>query len=143
MHSHICDREQKIFGKDIHNKYTVLSIDSDNTPESRSNTVSLMKAEGQMNSCRNILAVTENYICYSVRKNLLRVINTVSTEKTLLRGKFVTSWEAFVAYASTNLFTYFMIRFHVNRSCKFNHWFEVCIENLFRLFQSAAVHSWQ
>lgn len=82
-----CYREQKIFGKDILDKNTVLSIDSsDDAPESRSNTVSLMKAEGQMNSCRNILAVTENYICYSVRKNLLRIINTVSTEKILLRG---------------------------------------------------------
>lgn len=33
-----------------------------------------------------MLAVSDSYICYSVRKTLLRIIHTVSSEKLLLRG---------------------------------------------------------
>lgn len=56
------------------------------TPESKCNTVSLLKAETQSLQSRNLLAVTVPYICYTVRKTLLRVIHTVSSQKALLRG---------------------------------------------------------
>jgi len=47
-----------------------------------------MKIEEIDAYCRNILAVSDKYICYSVtsKRNLLRVIDTFSGEKTLLRG---------------------------------------------------------
>lgn len=57
-------------------------------PESKSNNVSFMKVEDLSRDCRNILAVSDSYICYSVtqKKNLLRVIDTQLGEKVILRG---------------------------------------------------------
>ena len=47
-----------------------------------------MKVEDLPVDCRNILAASPSYICYSVtqRKNLLRVIDTQQGEKVILRG---------------------------------------------------------
>lgn len=47
-----------------------------------------MKVEELPAMCRNILAVSESYICYSVtqKKNLLRVIDTQLGDKVILRG---------------------------------------------------------
>ena len=70
--------------------------------------VTLMKTEGQLKSCRNVLAVNENYICYSVKKNLLRVINTITTEKTLLRGKMLINARYFL-YFELILFLILMV----------------------------------
>ncbi len=39
-----------------------------------------------MEGVRNLVAVNENLICYSVKRNLIRVIHTTTTEKSLLRG---------------------------------------------------------
>lgn len=60
----------------------------DDIPPLKSNNVSFMKVEDLPFYCRNILAISESYICYSVtqRKNLLRIINTVIGEKVILRG---------------------------------------------------------
>ena len=58
------------------------------TAESKSNNVSFMKVEDLNNDCRNILAVSSDYICYSVtqRKNLLRIIDKKAGDKVILRG---------------------------------------------------------
>lgn len=47
-----------------------------------------MKVEDLPSDCRNILAVSETHICYSVtqKKNLLRIIDTQVGEKVILRG---------------------------------------------------------
>ena len=57
-------------------------------PQSKSNNVSFMKVEDLSKECRNILAVSDNYICYSVtqKKNLLRIIDTQLGDKVILRG---------------------------------------------------------
>ncbi|KAJ1397808.1 hypothetical protein B484DRAFT_257601, partial [Ochromonadaceae sp. CCMP2298] len=57
-------------------------------PSSKSNNVSFMKAEPLPLGLRNVLAVSDTHICYSVtsKKNLLRVIDTLSGEKVILRG---------------------------------------------------------
>lgn len=50
--------------------------------------MSFMKVEDLPLDCRNVLAVSETHICYSVtqKKNLLRVIDTQLGEKVILRG---------------------------------------------------------
>lgn len=47
-----------------------------------------MKVEDLPRDCRNVLAVSETHICYSVtqKKNLLRIIDTQLGEKVILRG---------------------------------------------------------
>lgn len=47
-----------------------------------------MKVEDLPVDCKNLLAVSESYICYSVtqKKNLLRVIDTRTGEKVILRS---------------------------------------------------------
>jgi hypothetical protein len=57
-------------------------------PVSKSNNVSFMKVEDLARDCRNILAVSESNICYSVtqKKNLLRIIDTEHGDKVILRG---------------------------------------------------------
>lgn len=80
-------REQKIYGVEVDGYTTNVSLDLYEAPESKCNTVTLFaKTESQGSEIRNLLAVSESYICYSIRKQLLRIINTVSTEKSLLRG---------------------------------------------------------
>lgn len=57
-------------------------------PESKCNNVSFMKVEELPENLRNLLAVSESFICYSVttKKNLLRLINTITGDKVILRG---------------------------------------------------------
>ena len=63
-----------------------MSVDED-APESKCNIVCVFpKPESLAYECRNLLGVSESYICYSVKKTLLRIINTVSTARALLRG---------------------------------------------------------
>lgn len=75
-----------MYGVPIRTPQMQVMPDENEFHESKCNTVSLLKADNVVGDCRNLLAVTDNYICYSVRKNLLRIIHTVSSEKTLLRG---------------------------------------------------------
>ena len=78
---------QKVYGIDVSEKDVLVAHTAqEEIPEFKCNTVSYIKAEPVTGSCRNVLAVSESFICYSVRKNLLRVIDTVSSEKALLRG---------------------------------------------------------
>lgn len=56
------------------------------TPESKCNAVSFTKPEAASLLCRNVVAVNERYICYSVKKTMLRVIHQVSTNKGLLKN---------------------------------------------------------
>lgn len=82
-------REEKLYGEPMTEANTKLVYDeSSEIPESKSNNVSFMKVEELPVLCRNILAVSESYICYSVtqKKNLLRVIDTQLGEKVILRG---------------------------------------------------------
>lgn len=57
-------------------------------PSTRCNDVSFMKNEELDANCRNILAVADTYICYSVtlKRNLLRLIDAATGEKAILRG---------------------------------------------------------
>lgn len=84
-----CVREERLFGDDILEMHTVLdcSVKSE-LPQSKSNNVSFMKVEDLAKDCRNILAVSESNICYSVtqKKNLLRIIDTERGDKVILRG---------------------------------------------------------
>ena len=55
-------------------------------PDLKHKTVSYMKPEKLNPLCRNALASNDTFLCYAVRKNLLRVIDTNHGDKTLLRG---------------------------------------------------------
>lgn len=82
-------REEKLYGEPIVVSDIKLVYDQlTDIPESKSNNVSFMKVEELPLLCRNILAVSESYICYSVtqKKNLLRVIDTQLGDKVILRG---------------------------------------------------------
>ena len=83
-------REEKLYGDDIIDAMSVFSYSTDHndTPPVQSNNVSFMKVEQLPFNCRSILAAGESHICYSVtqKKNLLRLIDTVTGEKALLRG---------------------------------------------------------
>lgn len=70
--------KSSVFGRD-----TVVFRDS---PESKSQTVAYMKLERGPANCRNVLAVNEFYICYSVKKTMLRVIDQRNAQKDLLKG---------------------------------------------------------
>ncbi len=79
-------RDQRVYGIDLQ-PHSRITSDSDESPTPKSNAVALFKSpSGDIQESRNILAVTRQYICYSVRKNLLRVIQTATSEKALLRG---------------------------------------------------------
>lgn len=82
-------REERLYGEDItEDKSTFVYDSSKDMPASKSNNVSFMKVEDLPLQCRNILAVSETHICYSVtqKKNLLRIIDTQVGEKVILRG---------------------------------------------------------
>ena len=76
----------KVCGKALIAQHTHLEADLGDSPGSKCNTVSYMKPESLDYYCRNVVAASERFICYSVRKSLLRVIQTESTQKDLLRG---------------------------------------------------------
>lgn len=46
----------------------------------------MMKSDFQIAFPRNLLGVSPMYLCYTVRETLLRVINTITTDKVILRG---------------------------------------------------------
>jgi hypothetical protein len=73
-----------MFGPESEFSYDIAS----DLPETKSNNVSFVKVEDLALHCRNIVAVSDTYICYSVtqKKNLLRVIDTQSGDKVILRG---------------------------------------------------------
>jgi hypothetical protein len=76
----------KAFGVDILNDdYAVSSIEQE-TPESKCNSVSFMNIDIVAPNCRNLLAVSDSYICYAIKRSKLRVIHTVSTQTVLLKG---------------------------------------------------------
>lgn len=50
------------------------------------NSVSFFKPESRPRECRNGVAVSDRYICYIVKGTMLRVIDTVTADKTLLKG---------------------------------------------------------
>eukprot|EP01032_Pedospumella_encystans_P018582 gene18582-21147_t len=82
-------REERLYGDDITDEKATFVYDpSKELPASKSNNVSFMKVEDLPLECRNILAVSETHICYSVtqKKNLLRIIDTQVGEKVILRG---------------------------------------------------------
>lgn len=60
----------------------------ESVPECNSNTVTFFKVEDIAANCRNLLALNEELLCYSVtgKKNLLRAIHTDSGQKAVLRG---------------------------------------------------------
>jgi len=65
-----------------------------------------MKIEEIDPHCRNILAVSDKYICYSVtsKRNLLRVIDTITGEKTLLRGHESSIVDVKISPMDSNIF---------------------------------------
>ncbi len=82
-------RETPLFGKDILEERSIFPFEQlSEVPPSKSNNVSFMKIEELNKNCRNILAVSESYICYSVtqKRNVLRVIDTITGEKAILRS---------------------------------------------------------
>lgn len=89
MHISSIPREEKLYGDDIIDATSSFSysITSD-APPVKSNNVSFMKPEQLPLDCRSILAVGKSHICYSVtqKKNLLRLIDTSTGEKVILRG---------------------------------------------------------
>jgi hypothetical protein len=66
--------------------FVLKALTTGKTPDVKHNTVSYMKPEKLNNLCRNALGSNEKFICYAVRKSLMRVIETARGEKTLLRG---------------------------------------------------------
>mmetsp|Transcript_25868 Transcript_25868/g.48552 ORF Transcript_25868/g.48552 Transcript_25868/m.48552 type:complete len:1013 (-) Transcript_25868:208-3246(-) len=63
----------------------VFGSDADSAPiDPKCNSVCLMKSDKRV--YRNMIAVSKNFICYTVKGNLLRVIDSEVGEKVLLRG---------------------------------------------------------
>ena len=64
------------------------SILTADVPECKTNNVSFMKHEPLLSDVRGIVAMSSEYLCYSVtqKRNPLRVIDAHSGEKALLRG---------------------------------------------------------
>ncbi|RYG67083.1 hypothetical protein EON64_08270, partial [archaeon] len=80
----------KNYGRDIFESHTVFSFEdlSKELLEAKSNNVSFMKVEELDINCRNLVLTSDSFVCYSVtqKKNLLRAIDTLTGEKTILRG---------------------------------------------------------
>ena len=82
-------RDERLFGEPITAETTkYICTTTVDLPESKSNNVSFMKVELLPRDCRNLLAVSSAFICYSVtqRRNLLRIIDTQTGDKVILRG---------------------------------------------------------
>lgn len=58
----------------------------DSAVNPKCNSVSFFKPEPRPKECRNGVAVSDRYICYIVKGTMLRVIDTVNADKTLLKG---------------------------------------------------------
>ena len=59
---------------------------SQELPMVKSNVMAYITADGLANTSRNMLTVSPSYTAYVVKKNLIRIIHTITTEKCLLRG---------------------------------------------------------
>ena len=78
---------EKTFGLPISkNDYSISFTGDEETPEPMCNTVCFLKSEELNPKCRNLLAVSNSYICYIVKKSKLRVIHTESSKMALLQG---------------------------------------------------------
>ena len=78
---------EKTYGHPITaNNYSISFTGSEETPEPMCNTVCFLKSEDLNPKCRNLLAVSNSYICYIVKKSKLRVIHTESSKMALLQG---------------------------------------------------------
>ena len=66
--------------------YSVAFTDDVETPEPMCNTVSIIKLEALNPHSRNLVAVSESYICYPVKKVKLRAIHTESSKLGLFQG---------------------------------------------------------
>ena len=78
---------EKIYGLPITSgNYSVTFSGKEETPEPMCNTVSFMKTEALNPQCRNVVAVSESYICYTVKKTKLRAIHTESSKLALFQG---------------------------------------------------------
>ena len=75
---------ESIYSEQSHHDFSAAT----KIPESKCNNVSFMKVEVLPSELRNLLAVSESYICYAVttKRNLLRLINTITGDKIILRG---------------------------------------------------------
>ena len=86
----LTDKKQHIvYGIDINSQHTNVTEYNNNDMilESKCNIVSSMKYEQNLdNNVINLITVCDTYLCYTVRSTLLRVINTITSEKALLRG---------------------------------------------------------
>ena len=80
-------KETKVHGKAITERHSMIAQQSlGENLESRNNIVSYMKPEPLVANCRNVVAVSDHFICYSIpKKSLIRVIQTPSSKKDLLR----------------------------------------------------------
>ena len=78
---------EKIYGLPITSgNHSVTFSGKEETPEPMCNTVSFMKTETLNSHCRNVVAVSESYICYTVKKTKLRAIHTESSKLALFQG---------------------------------------------------------
>jgi WD40 repeat protein len=78
---------EKTYGLPItSNNYSISFTGNEETPEPMCNTVCFLKSEDLNPKCRNLLAVSNSYICYIVKKSKLRVIHTESSKMALLQG---------------------------------------------------------
>lgn len=78
---------EKIYGLPITSgNHSVTFGCEEETPEPMCNTVSFMKQETLNPQCRNVVAVSESYVCYTVKKTKLRVIHTESSKLALFQG---------------------------------------------------------
>ena len=82
----INNREIKLYGLKLTKQHLQLTKDTDETPNTTTHTITMVKAESDAVQCRNLMAVNNTLVAYSLAKPLIRVMNPVSGAKTLLRG---------------------------------------------------------
>jgi hypothetical protein len=81
----LSSNKQYGLGLQVDNSDVVFGSGSESAPiDPNCNTVSLMKSDKRV--YRNMIAVSQQFICYTVKGNLLRVIDSAMGEKVLLRG---------------------------------------------------------
>lgn len=78
---------EKMYGVPItEDDCSISFLGDEEMPEPMCNTVCYFKSEEQNPNCRNLLAVSKSYICYTVKKSKLRVIHSESGKMVLLLG---------------------------------------------------------
>ena len=78
---------EKMYGVPItEDNCSICFLGDEEMPEPMCNTVCYFKSEEQNPNCRNLLAVSKSYICYTVKKSKLRVIHSESGKMVLLLG---------------------------------------------------------